>query len=93
MDENYPGLKKELFDVIWQLGQPEYYPAMLHLVEGAQNENDPDLLCRLARLYKYGKGVERDVNKSISLYRLAAKADPIYQQELQSTLELMNLAE
>jgi len=61
----------ELFDVYQSLNDTQYYNAMVEISNEGINSGDVKSYIRLARLYRDGKGVTKDISKAIQLMRVA----------------------
>jgi len=66
-------VKNELMDMLWMRGNPEDYTEMRDVALTAVKEEDAGAMGRLGRMYRDGKGVEKDVNKAIDWMRIAAE--------------------
>ncbi len=73
----------ELFDVLWNIDDPKIHKEMLSLVEGLAGKGDAGSMLRLARMYRDGKGVEKDVEKAVELLEKASQTRPDAKKELE----------
>ncbi len=78
-----PKWANELFDVLWSIGDPKLHEEMLSLVEGPAGKGDAGSMLRLARMYRDGKGVEKDVEKVVELLEKASQTRPDAKKELE----------
>lgn len=63
----------EYFDFIWSEHMKEDYPEIIKYAEKRASEDDPHMIARLAQAYRYGLGVEIDLNKSYELMKYASE--------------------
>ena len=71
-------VKPQYFDVLWGINTPE---ALKEMIEYAQLESDygnMELRARLARAYRDGKGVDKDLNKAVDLLRTVIPGKPFW---------------
>ncbi len=64
--------KNELFDMLWYRNYPDDTLELKSLIEKSAQEGDSNALLRLGRMYRYGKGINRDLNKAIDLMKKAS---------------------
>lgn len=69
--KNVSWIANELFDVLWELNTSELDVEMVSLVEASSTAGDGHACGRLARAYRFGRGVSRDEKKAIELYKKA----------------------
>lgn len=62
---------KEL-DELWKSGDEKQYKKLFKTCLELIDSNDPQIFGRLARLYRDGKGVEKNLDKALSYMRIAA---------------------
>ncbi len=53
--------KRGLFDILWDIGTPESYSEMIGVAYEGTNANDPEMMCRLGRAYRWGNGVSKNL--------------------------------
>ena len=70
----YVSSKNELFDILWQIGTPEAYQEMIELITELANSGNSSAMGRLARAYREGKGVDKDLNLAAEWMRKAANS-------------------
>jgi len=66
--------RNELIDMLWKRGTPEDFAEMKDIAETAAGEGDIGAMSRLGRMYRDGKGVEKDLDKAIEWMRKAAES-------------------
>lgn len=59
-------------DAMWKSGDEIQYKKLFSTCRDLIKTNDPQILGRLARLYRDGKGTEKDLEKALVLMRIAA---------------------
>lgn len=64
--------KCELFDVLWEINTEDSLKQMVILGEIESKNSNYELMARLARAYREGKGIHKDLSKAQSLMRVAA---------------------
>jgi len=69
---NVSWAKNELFDVLWQIGTPESYSEMISIITPRAEAGDGAAMGRLGRVYRYGKGVKKDLCVSADWFRKSA---------------------
>ena len=79
--------RNELVDMLWKRGTPEDFEEMKSVAETAAGEGDIGAMGRLGRMYRDGKGVEKDLDKAIEWMRKAAEKNPIWNREIQELIE------
>lgn len=70
------GSSVELFDIYWEIGTPEAYKKGVATVKPLADRGDVPSILRIARAYRYGKGVRRNTDKAMALYDKAAESSP-----------------
>lgn len=70
-EKNVKWAQCDLFDILWEIHDPETYPEMLKLATVANGVSKGELSGRLARMYMFGVGVEKDRSKAEELYNVA----------------------
>ncbi|KQM10570.1 hypothetical protein AOA81_01385, partial [Methanomassiliicoccales archaeon RumEn M2] len=65
--------KNELFDILWNIGTPESYEEMVSIITDFSETGDCGAIFRLGRAFRFGKGVEKDLEKSVALFEKASK--------------------
>ncbi len=82
VDSNLDGADLELFDILWAINDPTYDRGLLNLARPrAENESIP-FMGRLGRMYRQGRGVDRDVHIAVKWLEKAADLDPFWTVEL-----------
>jgi len=61
--------KYAVFDLLWDRGDERRYPEMIAAIEVDSKLGDSESILRLAKSYRYGRGVKKDVYKAIDLYK------------------------
>jgi len=62
------------FDELWNSKNPDYYKELYDIASRQSRYLNPQFMGRLARLYRDGKGVERNVYKAARLMKFASDA-------------------
>ena len=62
----------ELFDILWRIGTPTSYEEMITLARPLAESGNRELQGRMARAYRDGRGVDRDLNTAAEWMRKAA---------------------
>ena len=75
------GSSVELFDVYWAIGTPDAYKRAVSAVKALADNGDVPSMVRMARAYRYGRGVKKDVDKAMGLYDKAAAISPSVSKE------------
>jgi len=63
----------DLFDSIFVSKNESLYPFMIRVIQPNLDSHDPAAIMRLARAYKEGKGVDKDISQSKKLMQKAIK--------------------
>ncbi len=71
-DKNVGWAKNELFDILWKIDTPEAHEEMISVATEFAEKGDGNAMGRLGRMYRDGKGVERDLDEAIKWMRKAA---------------------
>ncbi|MBO4798651.1 MAG: sel1 repeat family protein [Candidatus Methanomethylophilaceae archaeon] len=79
----------DLYDTLLKVGTPDAYKEMIKVIEPAFKKNELGAVVRMARAYRDGKGVGKDLKKSAELFGKAAAAKPVYQKELDEVKKLL----
>ena len=74
----------ELFDTLWLYNIKEIDHEMIDEIMPQVKKDNPEALGRLARAYRDGRGVHKDLKKARSLYKKASKNNPFWLDELNS---------
>ncbi len=88
-DAGTEGANLSLFETLWKIGTPEAYAKMIPLVEGPASKGDIQSMVRLAHAYRDGKGVEKNIEKSITLLEKVVAERPAFSKELENTRKLL----
>lgn len=64
----------QLMDVLMKRGNPEDLSEMLKIAHRFADDGNGDGMVRLGRAYRYGKGVDKDLNTATEWFRKAASA-------------------
>ncbi len=70
-NKNVEWAQIELFDILWKLGNVDAYPEMISTILPLVQKGNGKAILRLARAYRYGKGVAQNEVESINLYARA----------------------
>lgn len=62
---------KELCDILWQIDTPEADAEMISIAMSQAEKGNSEFEARMARAYRDGRGVPRDKEKAIALFRSA----------------------
>ena len=65
--------KHELFDLLWKRGSEDDLKEAFEIASEFSSEGNVMATGKLARAYRDGKGVEKDIDKAIELMRIAAE--------------------
>ena len=79
--------QNEYFDVLWNIDTPESRAEMIEVARKGVSKGDPKSMVRLGRAYRYGHGVEKDLDVAISWYTKAADLDDRWSVELEETIQ------
>ncbi len=92
VDDTVPE-ENELFDLLWRRNNLQDYEEMIHIMQKNALIDDVGAMGRLARMYRDGKGVEKDLNKAIELMRQAADSNILWaKNELDAMMKKMKNA-
>ncbi|MCB5266468.1 MAG: hypothetical protein LHW41_09590, partial [Candidatus Cloacimonetes bacterium] len=72
-DKNVKWAKNELCDILWKMNTADSLAEMLELVVPLAESGDGRAMNQLARAYRDGKGVEKDLDKAAEWMEKAAK--------------------
>ncbi|MBP5735657.1 MAG: sel1 repeat family protein, partial [Candidatus Methanomethylophilaceae archaeon] len=75
------GTSVELFDIYWAIGTPEAYKSMIPIVKPLADKGNVPAMVRMARAYRDGKGVKKNLDESMRLYDKAVAANPAISKE------------
>ena len=67
---------REYFAILWDIGTVESLESMVRLGEAGVMSRDPYLTAGMARAYRQGKGVEKDMPKAAELMRNSIRRGP-----------------
>ncbi|MCQ2071474.1 MAG: sel1 repeat family protein, partial [archaeon] len=79
-----------MFDILWDMDSEDTYEEMFTVARNAVDKGDERAVCRLARCYRDGKGVEKDLATALSLMEKAADADRSLIPELKALKKRVN---
>ncbi|MBR6911007.1 MAG: sel1 repeat family protein [Candidatus Methanomethylophilaceae archaeon] len=65
----------QLFDLLWKLNKKEYYDEAYSIIVKHAELGKKDAMARLAKCYRLGKGVTKDLDKALFYYDLSAAGD------------------
>ncbi len=82
VDANLEGADLELFDILWTINDPEYDKGLLKLARPKAESESIPFMGRLGRMYRRGRGVDRDVHVAIKWLDKASELDPSWTMEL-----------
>ena len=92
-NKNIGWAKNELIDLLLKRNQEEDLNEAFELASDFSTKGDPSATGRLARMYRDGKGVEKDLNKAIELMRQAADSNILWaKNELDAMMKKMKNA-
>ena len=87
-DKWYGWSRSELMDLLWQRGNPQDLTEMRNVAELTIEKGDSlvkaGALGRLGRIYRDGKGVEKNIGKAIEFMQKAAEINHVWNKELQN---------
>ncbi len=63
--------RNELFDILMESRVPDNSVRAIEVIKPSVDANDPYAIGRMARSYRDGRGVERDLEKAVELYKQA----------------------
>ena len=89
-DANIPGSNIDLFDVLWKINTPESNNKLISLVNESASKGDATSLVRMARCYREGRGIEKNVQEAVDILEKVAKEKPAVMKELENTKKLLN---
>jgi len=69
-------INNEYFDLLWARNNPKKYSEMIDCVKTMSEKNDPHGCARLARMYRDGKGVPKDLSKAAHLMKIGCVNGP-----------------
>ncbi|MBO4568903.1 MAG: SEL1-like repeat protein, partial [Candidatus Methanomethylophilaceae archaeon] len=72
----------KLFDLLWSMEDESQYPEMISLLDPLLEAGDMSAMVRLGRANRFGKGVPKDTEAALSLFRAATDKDPSWLPEL-----------
>ncbi|MDD4154764.1 MAG: hypothetical protein PHT30_05095 [Bacilli bacterium] len=70
------GWKKELMDLLWQRSNPEDLIELVNTAKISAKGGDVGAMGRLGRMYRDGKGVEKNLEKSAEYFKIVADKYP-----------------
>ncbi len=88
-DAGVQGANIDLFDTLWKMGTPEAYDKMVSLVKGPAADGDLGSMVRMARAYREGRGVPKDVKEAVSILEKVVAEKPAFRKELENTRKLV----
>ena len=71
------------------MGTPEAYDKMVSLVKGPAADGDLGSMVRMARAYREGRGVPKDVKEAVSILEKVVAEKPAFRKELENTRKLV----
>ncbi len=74
-NDNMVNVDYSELDSMWKSGDEKKYKALFDKCVDLIDSNDPQIIGRLARLYRDGKGTEKDLDKACQLMRIAAMSN------------------
>jgi|GEM_PF-5402553 len=87
-DKWYGWSRSELMDLLWQRGNPQDLTEMRNVAELTIEKGNPlvkaGALGRLGRIYRDGKGVEKNIGKAIEFMQKAVEINHVWNKELQN---------
>ena len=86
--------KWEYYEILWKMNTPESLKTMIEYGQAESDKGNMELRARLARAYRDGKGVERDLNKAAELMKSVLPGNPAWAKwEYLDILKIINTAE
>ena len=76
----------ELLEILWKRGTMESNEEVRYIVESLSNNGDAEAMVRLSRMYRHGKGIEKNQDKAIEWLEKAVKKDSKWELELVDNL-------
>ena len=74
-DQGMGSADRDLFDILWREGDPGYYQQMVDLVLQKSEEGNKWAMQRMAKAYRYGIGVEKDLVEAAELMSKVAASN------------------
>jgi TPR repeat protein len=74
-DQGMGSADRDLFDILWREGDPGYYQQMVELVLQKSEEGNKWAMQRMAKAYRYGIGVEKDLVEAAELMSKVAASN------------------
>ena len=71
-DQDVRWAERSYFDILWEINTPESMQSMIEYAQHESDHDNMDLRGRLARAYRDGKGVDRDLFRASKLMKEAA---------------------
>lgn len=65
--------KNELFDIIWEINNPDLDKELVEIIKPNIMKNDPHAQLRMGHAYRYGRGVEQNDQLAIEWLEKASK--------------------
>ena len=82
VDADLEGSSLELFDILWAMNEPEKDIDLLKIARPKAVTASPPFMGRLGRMYRYGRGVDKDLHKAAIWLSKAAETDLFWIPEL-----------
>lgn len=93
-DANIHWAKWEYFEILWKMNTPESLKAMIEYAQSESDKGNMELRARLARAYRDGKGVDKDLTKAAELMRSVLPGYPLWARwEFLDILRSINTSE
>ena len=90
IDANVPSANIDLFDVLWKIDTPETNAKLVPLVKDTASDGDAVSMVRLARCYREGRGVDKNVEEAVRMLEKVVNDKPAFKKELENTRKLLN---
>ena len=83
---NYSKFNNILIDILWEISSTESYEEMFILASDSAGKGDSGSMGRLAKMYQFGVGVDKDLKKSVEWYRKASQKSDWWTKDLLNVL-------
>ena len=77
-NQNNDQAKIEYYDILWDINTPESHYLMVEFGQKESDSGNLELRARLARAYRDGKGVDKDLKKAAELMRTVLSDKPMW---------------
>ena len=69
----YNTARNELFEMLWSLKNPEFDKELKDIIEPLVKKNNPNALCNYGRMYRAGRGTDKNPEKAAEYFRKSAE--------------------